>query len=311
MLALLALSVAPVQLPDAGWVVFDQPAVDGSTRIGCHDNGRASLRDDRFNGWNINVGAPEVPQRTFDHVRVFVELRSSDVRQVRVFTPDCRIDGAAEAQRIEASPSQAIELFQRVLSGNPRDELESETVAALAHLDHAGADSVLERTAANLDRQDAAHDALFWLAQRRGETGRQTVAAHTADNWPLEHREHAVMALALCRHPVAQGTVAEIARKATPAALRAQAVMALGITDAPNALADVHSIFLVDSDPAVREQAIFAISQIEGEEAARILADIIRQPRFGEHRRTALFWLAQMSEGDSEAVLDELLGEVL
>jgi HEAT repeat protein len=85
--------------------------------------------------------------------------------------------------------------------------------------------------------------------------------------------------------------------------------MALGITDAPGALADLHSIFLVDEDPDVRRNAVFAMSQLDNPEAARILEDIIRQPRYGELRRAALFWLAQMDSG--EASIDAIMRDIL
>ncbi len=310
MLALLALSVAPFQLPADGWVVFDQPAVSGTTRIGCDAGGESSLRDESGAGLWINGNEPS-NRATHESVRIFVEYAKGSPAQVRIFTPDCIVSDAGIATRVTLDAAQAVKLLAGVIDAQHDLDVESHAVVALAHIAHVAADVALERMAVDGAQREGGNDALFWLAMRRGERGRRFVAEGVRPNWPLAHRERAVLALALSRHPDALRVVRETARNADASELRAQAVMGLGIVDAPNALADAHSIFLVDDSPAVREQAIFALSQLDSEEAARILADIIREPRFGEHRRTALFWLAQMNGARSKAVLDDLLSDVL
>lgn len=309
MLALLALSVAPVQLPADGWISFDQPAVAGTTRMGCYASGKSSLHHE-LGDWLPVLDDETAPQTTHDSVRIFVEYAEGIARQVRMFTPDCAISDADIARRVTLDAPAAVKLLVRAFHADDERGIQSHAVTALAHIDHVDADVALESIASDSARREDTHDALFWLAMRRGERGRAFVIASLEPGWPLQHRERAVMALALSEHPEAQDAVRDVARHAEPAELRAQAVMALGITDAPNALADVHSIFLVDESPEVREQAIFALSQLETEEAARILADIIRQPRFGEHRRTALFWLANMPADSSEREIDALVSEL-
>lgn len=306
MLALLALALAPQELPVDGWVAFEQPAVDGTTRMGCDDNGRATLNDDDHN-WHMGDAGSS---RTFEHLVVYIEMRDGVLQRLRAFTPDCIVSNADHVRRAALDAPRAVRLLSERLEASAARNLESRIIATLAHIDHADAGEALARIAADEMDEDRAQDAMFWLAARRGEYGRSVVTAHLDARWPLDHREHAVMALALSEHPEALAVVRDVARTAEVAELRAQAVVGLGITGAPGALAELHSIFLVDEDAGVREQAVFAIAQIENAEAARILADIVREPRNGELRRTALFWLAQMQGEDSQAVIDSLVGEI-
>lgn len=305
MIALLALAMAPVDLPAAGWVAFDAPAVAGTRRIGCDADGRVSLADDDID-WNTGDDGEGGPHSQFT---VYIEMRAGEPRQLRAYTPDCNVADAKRARQIELGSGKAVGLLSGWLEVSRSREFEAVLIGALAHIDDAAASAALAEIAADVRDEDRSQDALFWLALRRGVQGRNIVIEHTGARWPLPHREQAVMALALSGNPDALAVVRGIARAAEPAPLRAQAVMALGITDAPGALADLHSIFLVDEDRGVRENAIFAMSQLDNPEAARILEDIIRQPRYGELRRAALFWLVQMDSG--EAAVDDLMREIL
>lgn len=305
MLALLALTLAPIELPADGWIVFDAPAVEGTRRIGCDSDRRASLADDDVD-WNTGDDGEGSGYAKF---AVYVEMQSGEPRQMRAFTPDCTVADAAQATRVEIDADDAVNMLSRWLDVSRSRELEVVLVGTLAHIASPAAGEVLAEIAANVRDEDRSQDALFWLALRRGTFGRDTVIAHTAPRWPLVHREQAVMALALSEDADALVVVRDIAREGEPARLRAQAVITLGITNAPGALAELHSIFLVESDPDVRRNALFAMSQLDNPEAARILEDIIRQPRNGELRREALFWLAQMDNG--EASIDAIMHDIL
>lgn len=307
MFALLALTLAPVALPDAGWVAFDQPAVAGTQRIGCDSDGHASLASSD-NHWNIHDDAEGA--RTHSRFTVYLEFEQGRIVTARSYTPDCVVAGRDSARLVELDAAAGAKLLRGLLDTAHGDALEGNLLAALAHIDHVDAMHALADIAKDPGDDDRGQEALFWLALRRGEPGRQIVTAHVDEPWPLEHRSQAVMALALSENPQAQETVRGVARGAQPAELRAQAVMALGITQAPGALADLHSIFLVDDDPQVREQAVFALAQLDSNEAARVLVDIIRTPRFGEHRRTALFWLTNMSTESSQQEIDALVAEL-
>lgn len=306
MFALLALSLAPIGMPEAGWIAFDQPAVAGTTRLGCDDDRATSLASNS-DRWNVNGDEPE---ETFTRFTVYLEFERGELRDVRSYTPDCKVRDADRAQRRVMDAGAGVELLRGLLESAHGDTLESNLVAALAHIDHASVTPVLANVASDLADEDRGQDALFWLALRRGDAGRQIVTAHLEDRWPLEHRHQAVMSLALSANPQALETVRDVARRGEPGDMRAHAVAALGIVGAPGALADLHSIFLVDEDAEVREQAIFALAQLDHPEAARVLANIVRDPRNGEHRRTALFWLAHMPADSSQQEIDALVSEL-
>lgn len=314
MFALIALVVAPVSLPTDGWIGFEQPAVHGTQRLGCMRDGKTSLSDDRNRWMSFSADRLEMDDdnfiREFDRFDVFVKYENGIVQQVRAYTPDCDVAGSDKARRVDTNAADGVALLGAVIDKSLEGDVAVHAMATIAHIAHGAADAVLEKYADALQYEDASHNALFWLAQRRGDHGRQVVAAHTGARWPLEHRKQAVMSLALCGHPEAVDAVRSIARTADEAELRAHAVTALGITNAPGVVADLHSIFLADSDNAVRTQAIFGLAQQESAQAAETLLAIIRDPRHEQHRRDALFWLASMNGSAAQEAMDELMAEM-
>ncbi|MBW3568466.1 MAG: HEAT repeat domain-containing protein [Proteobacteria bacterium] len=307
MLALLALVAAPISLSADGWVTFEQPLVKGVGSMACGRDNRVSL-DSPANGWSVNDndGDPD-----FETMRVFLQFENGELEEARSFTPDCEVRDTAKAKRIEMAPDEAVELLGGYLVDADERRLVTRLLAIVAQIDHVDANVVLEQAANEIDGRDRSRNALFWLAQRRGEHGRKVVIEHVNGDGPIEHREHAVLALALSKHSEALDVVRAIAREHGDGQLRAHAVTSLGIVKAPGALADLHSIFLVDTDVNVRRQAIFGIAQLDAEGAAETLAAIVRNPQHDAHRRDALFWLANMRGRESEAVMDELMSEVL
>ncbi|HEX7047879.1 MAG TPA: HEAT repeat domain-containing protein [Gammaproteobacteria bacterium] len=305
----LLLIIAPLDLPADGWIAFEAPAVAGTTRMGCRDDENTMSLDERDDHWNI--GHDEDNSGTFERFTVYIEMTNGEPDEVRAVTPDCTVTNAGRAMRMEIDAAAAVDLFAKFLGESRTQRVESQLIGALAHVAHESADRVLTDLAEDVIDEERSDDAIFWLAQRRGDYGREVVSAHLDSRWPLDHREHAVMSLALSEHPEAFVIVRNVAREAEPADLRAQAVIALGITDAPGALADLHSIFLVDESREVRENAIFAMSQLDNPAVAQTLADIIREPRNGELRRSALFWLAQLAGKNSDEVVDDLMRDVL
>lgn len=315
MLALIALSVAPMSLPANGWVSFEQPAVNGTHRLGCMQDGKASLDEHRDRWMSFSPNRMESDGKSFetefDQFDVYVKYENGVAQQVRAYTPDCDVSSSGTVQRLELDAVKGVGLLDAVIGENPERDLASHAIATLAHIADAAADATLEKYASDLPHEAASHNALFWLAQRRGDRGRQVVTAHAGERWPLEHREQAVMSLALTEHVDAFEVVRTIARTADEPELRAHAVTALGITNAPGVVADLHSIFLADSDSEVRTQAIFGLAQQETAQAAETLVAIIRDPRHEQHRRDALFWLANMDGSAAQEAMDELMAEVL
>lgn len=307
MLALLALSAAPLSLPADGWVTFEQPLVEGVGSMACGRDNSVSL-DSPENGWSVNTGDGDLH---FETMRVFLEFENGELEEARSFTPDCKVRDAGKAKRIEMVPKNAVALLRKFLVHAEERHVVTRLLAIVAQIDHFDANAVLEDAANEIDDRDRSQNALFWLAQRRGELGRKVVIDHVNGDGPIEHREHAVLALALSKHPEALDVVRVIAREHGNAELRAHAVTSLGIVKAPGALADLHSIFLVDTDANVRRQAIFGIAQLDAEGAAETLATIARNPQHDAYRRDALFWLASMRGQESEAAMDELMSEVL
>ena len=306
MLAMIALVSAPVALPEDGWISFRQPAVDTTSTLGCVGERDVSLQG-RRDGWNI---IDRDNGRRFEHFTVYLEFENDELVQVRNSTPDCNVKDAVVATVATVSADDGIDLLAQLLDESLSEDVVSGLVAAIAHVADDSATAVLEKAAESAD-EERSHDALFWLAQRRGEAGRKAVLSHMDPRWPVSHREHAVIALALSDQPKAHDDVRRIAHEHDEVEIRAHAVTALGISPPVGALADLHAIFLSDNSREVRTQALFGIAQQESGAAAETLADIVRDPRHADLRREALFWLSSMSGSDAQAVMDELMAEVL
>lgn len=301
---------AVLSFPQDGWIRFEQPAVDGTERLGCAADGTARLDARNWNIWSSDEDGTSRPASRFEKIALYVRFEDGAARQVRAFTPDCRIENAEQARPMTLDPAQGVALLEGILQAGPAREPGSLAMAALAHIDAAGVTDTMAGYAADLDHEQRSHDALFWLAVRRGERGRAIVTEHLDARWPVKHREQAVMTLALSEHPQALATVREIARNAPEPELRARAVAALGIVQAPGALADLHSVFIADDNPEVRRQAIFGIAQLDSAAAAETLARIVRNPRYAEQRRDALFWLAGMDGQGVQPVIDDLIDDI-
>lgn len=303
MFAAIALALAPAAIPDNGWVTFEQPLIAPAVSLGCHAGDVFDL-DDRDEAWIVNRKTGQV----YETFTFYVKMEEGVPVRSRAVTPDCVVADAGEVTQLDAAPADVIEMVGEWLQRDAfKDDLESQLLAGVAQIDHEDATALLEREAGDVSRNGRGDDALFWLANRRGEAGREIVIEHLDERWPLDHRKQAVMSLALSKHANAWDKVRDVARNAREAELRAHAVTALAITDAPNALADLHSIFMADAAEEVRRQAIFGLAQVDTEEAAETLIAIARDPRHGNLRRDALFWLANMDSKSAEQMLDELV----
>ena len=101
----------------------------------------------------------------------------------------------------------------------------------------------------------------------------------------------------------------ETARKESVATeTRRQAIFWLGQAAGKAATRGLDSIAGDDrADIELRKQAVFALSQRPKEEGVPVLIQIARSNRYGEIRKSALFWLGQSDDPRALALFDELL----
>ena len=238
---------------------------------------------------------------------VLANARSGKVERLRLFSPECPVDGAG--RRVvwlgTADPGASLALLERTVDDARDDDVGHGAMAAIGfHLDpRAGA--ILERRA--LDRtapRPSREQALFWAAQTRGEAGVR-LATRVLDTDPdSKLREHALFALTQCSPPHSAAAIERVKRAALEdrdPEVRGQALFWLAQSGAPGAGEWIAGRIDTERDGKVREQAVFALSQLDG--GADWLLKVLRSHREPEIVRQALFWLGQ---SDDPRALEEL-----
>lgn len=119
--------------------------------------------------------------------------------------------------------------------------------------------------------------------------------------------DDSLAALTLHDGRVAGDAMARLAREGTPR-VRAKAVFWLAHAGMPGAEQVLDDAARQDSDDHVREQAIFALSRLPEDRAVPALIALAKDRSLKEeHRKRAVFWLAQSGSDAAQAWLDGLL----
>jgi HEAT repeat protein len=98
-------------------------------------------------------------------------------------------------------------------------------------------------------------------------------------------------------------------RDACSTSLRRKAVFLVAQKASPQAADVLLRVAQTDPDADVREQAVFWISQVQGEHAVTVLSDILRKSPDIELRKKALFALSQSEGGTGARLLREYAGD--
>jgi hypothetical protein len=183
---------------------------------------------------------------------VLARLEPGGVARLRVFTPDCEIDGGGlRIVWLDAVPSAAsVEWLKSVVGAKGGAEPGSSYVvqpalAALAlHLDPT-ASAALVDLARTGDRREIRGGALFWLAERAGQEAAGTIKAAIDSDPDTDIKRRAVFALS--RLPKDQGVplLVEVARTNRNRAVRRQAMFWLGQSRDPRAVTFFEEILSV------------------------------------------------------------------
>jgi len=241
-------------------------------------------------------------------LRVLLQRGEQGSGRVLAVGEQCPVDAGTAKVRdigeIDAGTSVAW-LAQRVEGADRRHR--SEALHALAL--HAGtaADVALERMASN-GRGQVRDDAVFWLAQARGERGFREVR-RLLDSASGDSAGHLVFALSVSPVEAAPATLRTLATDHPRARIRSEALFWLAQKPDPQAEAILDQAMRNDPDEDVRRKAVFATSQLPAERAVPILRALVEaQSESRELRKEALFWLAQIDDEAVIPVFDDLLG---
>lgn len=295
------------------WLSYEVPLQPGVRAPCCFSWQGREVRDgvcqlDREGG-NFGTRDSEALPPAGSSLRVLLRRDAAGFDRVWAIDSGCAIDaGAARVVEADAaSTDDSIALLQQALGATRRKHW-SQAVAAIAL--HAGAKA--DRTLLDASRAEqpraVRRDAIFWLAQARGEPGFRAVRALLEREQDDELRRHMVFALSISRVDAAAPELRRLATTHADAEVRGEALFWL----AQNRDADVEKIALAalgDAPPRrMVEKAVFALSQLPAARAIPALRRLVEGDQPREVRKQALFWLAQVDDEAVLPVFDELLG---
>lgn len=299
------------------WIGYAVPAVDGYRVICCSNGGwggngfrpggSCRLADEASN-FTINHDDDDL-RPAAGNVAVFYHLTGGAIDKVRVYSPDCTLDGSGTAvtwiENADARRSVAL-LASFVGADSP---LSRKAITALAmHADPTAAER-LEQWARSPRAGDTVRgEAIFWLAETHPEQGLIAARdlARDASASP-KLREKAVFALHIVKTPAAIDELIRLARTDADSHVRSQAVFWLSQAAGKKAAGAIRDALDNDPESDVREKAVFAMSQLPNNEGVPILIDLMKNHHDRSVRRKAAFWLGQKDDPRALAALEEIL----
>ncbi|NND59211.1 MAG: HEAT repeat domain-containing protein, partial [Gammaproteobacteria bacterium] len=123
-----------------------------------------------------------------------------------------------------------------------------------------------------------------------------------------EIRQHTAFAWSQSKLPDVAPELVEQGRKDPDSGVRGQAWFWLAQTGSASAEDAITRAIDNESEPEVREQAIFALSQLPAQRGVDALIGLLQDrslPR--NHRKQAMFWLAQSESSDAMEYLGDIL----
>ncbi len=299
-------------LPAGDWLEYHVPLQPGQRAPCCfewkdeHVGKRGCRLQEKPGGYGTSDDESAAPEGS--SLRVLLKRGEQGIARVLAVGEYCPVDaGSAQLRDIgEIHAAASVELLAKRIDGDGRRD-RSESLHALAL--HAGteADEALERMASSGSRHGR-DDAIFWLAQARGERGFKEVR-RLLDSATQGSAGRLVFALSVSPVPAATPTLRAIATDHPRANTRSEALFWLAQKADPQAESILQKAMRNDPDQDVRRKAVFAISQLPAERAVPILRGLVEEKSESrELRKEALFWLAQIDDEAVIPVFDDLLG---
>ncbi len=293
------------------WVTWTVPALESGHSICCFDyrqresrtKGSCSLG--RENSWNHQTDAGGDAD-----LRVVLQLRGGELRDLRSYTTDCRLDAGGdvvyELDGVGASDSARFLASLIPTDRKPRGTAD-DALTSLAL--HAGpvADAELIRRSEPPVHPELRSQTAFWLGVARGRAGYERLREMLAGDPTRSVREQVVFALSQSDEPEATELLIRTARSDDDAEIRSKALFWLAQQAGERAAATIGGAIENDPDAEVREHAVFALSQLPRGEGVPLLLDLARTSKYPEVREKALFWLGQSDDPRALEVIQEIL----
>ncbi len=296
------------------WLSYDVPLQPGVRTPCCFDwDGHRSAtpgvcrlgeRD-----WNFGSSDRDPLAEPGDRLRLLLRRDADGFDRLRVLGAECPIDaaGATIVEAGDVSTDASLAFLEPSLAGQRKQR--GQALVAIAHHAGSSADRLLASVSESNKSKDLRRDAVFWLANTRGEFGLQKVRAFVDSERDDDLQRHSVFAMSISPVPAAKTQLRDVARKHPDENVRGEAIFWLAQDDDEQAEAIIREALAGDASQEVRKKAVFALSQLPADRAVPALRALIEGNDSKDVRKEALFWLAQVDDDAVLPVFDELLGE--
>jgi len=240
---------------DPAWIGYSVPVAAGSDRRFCCNGGNTWISDGivitngRLATCGLEPGDQSVrtsqgqPLPNQGPIRlegpetmlVLFRVDAKDVQRIRIYSPDCELDGGGRTIHWMdgVNPADSLKLLRTFVS---TDKLRGSALAAIAmHKDDLSVPALIE-----LARRDpltkVRGDALFWLGQKAGERAVGEISAAIDNDPETDVKKRAVFALSQLPKDEGVPLLIKVARTNQNPAVRKQAMFWLGQSKDPRAL---------------------------------------------------------------------------
>ena len=292
---------------DVTWVGWSVEAIPTLGDVCCFTNnfkGRGCSLGERESSWGTNDkfkgGRPS-------DLYVLVEVKEAAPHRIKIFSPDCHVDGA-NRRVVWLGPVEADASLSTLEKLVDRDEEKiSETaLVAIAYHGDPRADALIEKRAFDRSLGSRAREqAIFWAGQARGEAGVRTIERVLTTESDGDLRQNAVFSLSQSPVPGIAEKIKRVAVEDKDPDVRAHALFSLTQTKAAGSGEWIVSRLDAERNDHVREQAVFALSQLD--DGTDWLLKVLRSNRDPETVRRALFWLGQSEDPRALTEIEKIL----
>lgn len=237
---------------------------------------------------------------------VLVRIEGGQVDQLRVSSPDCKLDGGGlPFYWITGVPADAsVAWLKSQTAGNQTDQ----AIFAIAQHAGAAADRALDDFSAPGQPEKVREKTAFWLGVSRGAKGVETLKRMLASDPDDKVRDQVIFGLSQSKDPAGMKALIDAARSDKNPRVRERALFWLAQKAGDKQAAEViGNAALNDPDRAVKESAVFALRQLPPDKGVPLLINLAKTNGDPDIRKKAMFWLGQSN--DPRAV--EFIAQVL
>ena len=298
------------------WVGYAAPIIAGDRQMCCwNDDQRGCFLEPRPSDRAVAVATNQtVMLEGPTHLVVLYRVEDHQIGKVRVFTPECELDGGGLPffWLTGASPSESIRFLLNLAkntTGTAREQSRRANAAVSAIALHAdpSADPALEELAAPAQPEAVRRQAVFWLGNARGKRGFEVVSRIAREDPNERIREHAAFALTQSKEPEALSAVVRLAHDDRSPRVRGQALFWLAQKAGKRAEEAISAAIENDPETDVKKKAVFALSQLPKDEGVPRLIQVAKANKNPAVRKQAMFWLGQSKDPRALAFFEEVL----